>query len=82
MVSLLSMMIYLYKKSNKFGVINIHNKVILPFIYEFIVPLTKGFIVTINNKRGFFDFNGQEILSPKYSLVEYLDQNHLIVKKK
>lgn len=73
--------LFLCAKSNKFGVINIHNKEILPFIYEFIVPLTNGFIVTINNKRGFFNFNGQELLSPNYFLIEFLDQNHLIVKK-
>lgn len=73
--------LFLCAKSNKFGVINIQNKEILPFIYDAIVPLTKGFIVTINNKRGFFNFNGHELLSPNYFLIEFLDQNHLIVKK-
>lgn len=73
--------LFICEKSDRVGVIDWNNQIVIPFIYDSISPITNGLIIVRNNKRGFVEFSGQEILPPNYFLIEYLDNKHLIIKK-
>lgn len=72
------------QKNMKFGVVNNHNSVIIPFEYTNITKTPQPvFIVTKNKKYKLINYSGKEV-TPYYNHIEYdpFTQNFLIEDKK
>ncbi|MDP2388485.1 MAG: WG repeat-containing protein [Bacteroidota bacterium] len=78
------------KKNNKYGVIDLNNKVILPFEYEYIsLGLMEDywsggrfFVVTKNGKTGFINSETKEIVPIVYDGIGILDVNSRMIPEK
>ena len=61
-------------KDGKMGVIDVGNKVVVPFIYDYIIYNDNGFIVFKDESQGFLNKEGKEILPIKYvNILEIKD---------
>lgn len=74
-------LIVFQENTSKYGVIDINDKIILEPIYDKIEIGDLGsIVVTLNNKNGAFDRNGDKILDIVYDYI-YQVNNSFIVKK-
>jgi len=75
-------------RNKKKGLVNLAGKLVAPCIYTKINELWRYrkderhfFSVKINNKQGIIDHEGNEILSPKYGEIKYVNSETYAFKK-
>ena len=63
------------QKNGKYGVIDINNKILIPYHYDKISPLYKGYYaVELNFKCGLIDKNGKVVLPLEYEAITNFNQ--------
>ena len=69
------------EEQNNFGLIDINNKLVLPYQYQDILIVNeKDIIVTKNYLSGIIDFTGKTIIPCEYARILYRD-DRIILKK-
>ena len=59
-----------YRKSTKWGYCNQSKEIIIPCKYDVATPFSEGLAaVVLNNKYGFIDKEGKDVIPLKYDLI-------------
>lgn len=64
----------IYEHSGKWGVVNLKNEIVIPFIYSDFHAWDSFAIVRYRNKYGIIDYNGNTLIKTKYDSL--LPTNH------
>lgn len=73
-----SLLTYIAKKNGKYGVVDLDNNIIIPFIYENLNSTLKDstIIAELNSKVGVIDRNGETLIDFNYAYVDRLSEHH------
>lgn len=68
------------QRANQYGVVNLKGEIIVPMIYEEIIPFGNGYARTMRRERyGLIDSQGKEILECKYHGIQEVVADRIIV---
>ena len=64
---------YIIEIKNKFGVIDVNNKIIIPIIYDQIKYIEDSYVVKLNSRFGILDVKNNIIIPIKYNYIDPKD---------
>lgn len=67
------------KRNGKFGIIDKEGKILLALRYDDIKRDNNKFILIQNNLKGLADEKGNDMIEPRFSLLDVIDNNHVLV---
>lgn len=70
-----------FQKNGKWGILDKHQRVIIPIKYDKIHHYYTGFLVTLNKKCGFINNVGKEVLPVQYQKINEYPNKLMTVKK-